>query len=55
MLFCGSIPSKLGGVVALLAAILSLILLPFIIKVDIRSAISDRLCGLLFGGLLQLL
>lgn len=33
-----SIPSKLGGVIALLAAILSLILLPFIIKVDTRSA-----------------
>jgi quinol-cytochrome oxidoreductase complex cytochrome b subunit len=33
-----SIPSKLGGVIALLAAILSLILLPFIVKVDIRSS-----------------
>lgn len=33
-----SIPSKLGGVLALLAAILSLILLPFIVKVDIRSS-----------------
>jgi len=33
-----SIPSKLGGVVALLAAILALILLPFIVKVDIRSS-----------------
>jgi quinol-cytochrome oxidoreductase complex cytochrome b subunit len=50
-----SIPSKLGGVIALLAAILSLILLPFIIKVDTRSAILGLLCGLLSGVLWLLL
>jgi quinol-cytochrome oxidoreductase complex cytochrome b subunit len=34
-----SIPSKLGGVLALLGAILSLLLLPYIFTVDIRSSI----------------
>ena len=33
-----SIPSKLGGVIALLAAILSLIALPFIVDADTRSS-----------------
>jgi quinol-cytochrome oxidoreductase complex cytochrome b subunit len=34
-----SIPSKLGGVIALLAAILSLLLLPYIFLVDLRSSV----------------
>jgi len=38
MLYCDLIPSKLGGVLALLAAILSLLLLPYICCVDVRSS-----------------
>lgn len=43
-----SIPSKLGGVVALLAAILTLILLPFIVKAEIRSSDFRPLMRLIF-------
>ena len=33
-----SIPSKIGGVIALLAAILCLLVLPFIVDPDVRSS-----------------